>query len=178
MLTMICLGVLLSDQLYTWSDGHTETIRSRTSKTPQRSCATAPPAQIDPARLPHRAIQTMWEAGMQVRRRTRTWPQVLSVSELSGPAATNGLRAPGCLWANGGVSCQLSPKPRDSGDDLRDQPRAAAPPRGAVRSRHGRIDGCRPRLGRYGNGQRDSRQYARRLARRQPGEFILCGGSR
>ncbi len=178
MLTMICLSVLLSDQCYTWSDEHTETIRCRTSKTPQRSCASTAPARVDSARLPHRALQTMWKAGLQVRRRARTWPQVLSVSELSRPATANGLRAAGGLCANDGVSRQLSPKPRDSGNDLRDQPRVAAPPRGAVRSRHGRITGCRPRLSRYGIGQRDSRQYARRLARRQPGEFILCGGSR
>ena len=178
MLTMIGLSVLLSDQLVTWSDEHTETIRRRATKTPQRSCASTPPAEIDPARLPHPAIQTMWEAGLQVRRRARTWPQVLSISELSRPATADGLRAAGGLCADDGVSRELSPKPRDSGNDLRDQPRAAAPPRGAVRRRHGRITGCRPRLGRYGIGQRDSRQYARRLARRQPGEFILCGGRR
>jgi hypothetical protein len=178
MLTRICLMVLIADQLYTWSDGYQKTTRSRASETPQRSCASTAPARIDSPRLPHRAIQTMWQAGMQVRGRARTWPQVLSVRELSRPATADGLRAAGGLWAGDGVSRELSPKPRDSGNDLRDQPRAAAPPRGAVRSRHGRIDGCCPRLGRYGIGQRYSRQYARRLARRQPGEFILCGGSR
>ena len=177
MLTIICLNVLLSDQFDTWSDGYTETIRRRASKTPQHSCASTPPAQIHSARLPHRAIQTMWEAGLQVRRRARTWPQVLSVSELSRPATADGLRAAGGLCADDGVSRELSPKPRDSGNDLRDQPRTATPPRGAVRRRHERINDC-PHLGRYGVGQRDSRQYARRLARRQPGEFILCGGSR
>ena len=102
MLTKISLTVLLSDQFYTWSDEHTERTRCRTAKTPQCSCASTAPAHIDPARLPHRAIQTMWQARMQMRRRPRTWPQILSVGELSGPAAANGLRAAGGVWANGG----------------------------------------------------------------------------
>lgn len=178
MLTTTPLVSLLSDQLYTWSDGHAKRTRCRTAKTPQRSCASTAPAQIGPARLPHRAIQTMRQAGMQVRRRAWTWPQVLSVGELPGPAAANGLRASGCLWANSGVSRQLSPQPRDSGNDLRDQPRTSAPSRGALDRRHERVARCRPRPDRCGVGRRASGQYGRRLARRRPGEFVFCGGSR
>ena len=178
MLTTTSLVGLLSDQLYTWSDEHTERTRCRAAKTPQRSCASTSPAQIGPARLPHRAIQTMRQAGMQVRRRAWTRPQVLSVGELPGPAAANGLRAAGGLRANSGVSHQLSPKPRDSGDDLRDQPRTAAPSRVALERHYERITRCRPRPDRCGIGRRASGQYARRLARRKPGEFVHCGGSR
>jgi len=178
MLTTIYLTGILSDQLYTWSDEYTKRTHYRTAETPQRPRASTSAAQIDPARLPHQAIQTMRKAGMQMRRRAWTWPQVLSIGKLSGPAAANGLRAPGGLWANGGISRQLSPKPRDSGDNLRDQPRIAAPSRGALARRHERITGGCPRPDRCGIGWRASGQYARRLARRQPGEFILCGGSR
>jgi hypothetical protein len=178
MLTSIYLTVLLSDQFYTWSDGYTKRTRCRAAKTSQHSCASPAPAQIDSAGLPHRAIQTMWQAGVQMRRRPRTWPQVLSVDKLSGTAAADGLRTAGGLWANGGVYRQLSPGPRDSGDNLRDQPRIAAPSRGALERHHERVIRCRPRPDRCGIRRRASRQYARRLARQQPGEFAPCGGSR
>ena len=178
MLTEISWTALQSDQLYTWSDEYAKRARCRTAKTPQRSGASTAPAQIDPARLPHRALQAMWQAGLQMRRRAGTWSQVLSFGELSWPATTNGLRATGCLWANSGVSRQLSPKSRDPGDDLRDQPRTAAPSRGALERCHERVRCCRPRPDRCGNRRRASRQYARRLARRRPEEFVLGGGRR
>lgn len=176
MLTWISSIAPLSDQLFAWSDGYSERTRRRTAKTPQRSCAPAAAAEIDPAGLPYRAIQAMWQAGVQMRRWAGTRPQVLSVGKLSGPAAANGLCAAGCLWRNGRVSGQLSPKPRDSGDNLRDQPRIVAPSRGALKRCYERAAGCRPRPYRCGIGRRASRQYAGRLARRQRGEFVFCGG--
>jgi hypothetical protein len=178
MLTRTSLTSLLSDQLYTWSDEYSERTRCRAAKTPQCSCAPAAATEIDPARLAHRTLQTVWQAGMQVRRRSRTWAEVLSVGKLSRPAAANGLRATGCLRANSGVSRQLSPEPGDSGNDLRDQPRTSAPPRGALEGHHERVTRRRPRPDRCGIGRRVSRQYARILARWRSGEFALCGGSR
>ncbi len=178
MFTRMSLIGLVSDQLYTWSDEHTKRTRCRPPKAPQRSCASTAAAQIDLARLAHRALQAVWQARMQMRRRSRTRTQVLSVGKLSRPAAANGLRAAGGLWANSGVSRQLSPEPRDSGDDLRDQPRIAAPSRGALSRPHERVAGRCPRLDRCGIGRRAARQYARQLDRRQPREFVLCGGSR
>jgi len=178
MLTGISFVALLSDQLSTWSDGYSKRTRCRTTKAPQRSCAPTAAAEIDSARLPHRALQTVRQAGLQVRRRSRTWAEVLSVGKLSRPAATNGLRAPGSLWANGGVPRQLSSCPRASGNDLRDQPRTAAPPRGALERHHERVTRRRPRPDRRGIGRRVSRQYARMLARWRSRDFVLCGGSR
>jgi hypothetical protein len=178
MLTWIFLIALLSDQLFAWSDEHSERTCPRTAKAPQRSCAPTAAAEIDPAGIPHRAIQALWQAGMQVRRRSRTRAEVLSVRKLSWPAAANGLRATGCLRANSGVCRQLSPEPGDSGNDLRDQPRTSAPPRGALERHHERVTRCRPRPDRCGIGRRVARQYARILARWRPGEFVLCGGSR
>ena len=178
MLIRIRLIVLLSDQLYTWSDGYTKGTRCRSAKTPQRARASTAPAQVDSEGFPHRAIQTVRQAGMQVRRWPWTWAQVLPVGELSWSKAANGLRAPGGLWANVGVSRQLSPKPRDSGDDLRDQSRTSAPSRGALKGCHERVARCRPRPGRCGVGRCASRQYACGLVGRRRGEFGLCGGSR
>src|SRR5437588_4658522 len=131
-----------SDQLYTWSDENSEKTHSCLTKTPQRSSAPTAPAPVGPARLPHRALQTVWQAGMQMHRRPRPWSQVLSVDKLPGLAAANGLRAAGVLRANGGVPRQLPPSPRDSGGNLRDQPRTTAPSRGTLKGRHERIPGC------------------------------------
>ena len=71
-----------SDQLYTWSDEYPERAHCRLTKTSQRSCAPTAPAASGPARLPHRALQTVWQAGMQMHRRPRPWSQVLSVDKL------------------------------------------------------------------------------------------------
>jgi hypothetical protein len=178
MLTTIFSSSLRSDQLLTWSDEYKKRARCRAAKTPRRSCASTAPAQIDPARLADRAIQAMWKAGVQMRRWARARPQVLSVGKLSGPAAANGLCAAGCLWRNGRVSSQLSSEPRDSGSNLRDQPRIVAPSRGALTRCYERAAGCRPRPCRCGIGGRASRQYAGMLARRQGREFVFCGGGR
>ncbi len=137
-----------------------------------------PPAQSDPPRLPHRALQTMWQAGMQMRRGPRPWPQVLSFGELPGFAAANGLRAAGGLRSNRRVPRQLPPNPRDLREDLRDQPRTAAPPRGALKGRRERSAFCPPRSDRYGIGRYAPRQHARSLDRRRPRGLANCGGSR
>ena len=160
-----------SDQLYTWSDEYPERAYRRFTKTPQRACASTAPAPSRPARLPHRALQTVWQAGLQMRRRPRPWSQVLSVGKLPGLAAANGLRTAGVLRANGGVPRQLPPSPRDSGGHLRDQPRTTAPSRASLKGRHDRIPGCPPRPDRCRIGRRAPRQHARRLARRRPKGF-------
>ena len=168
---------LESDQLYTWSDRNAKSTRGRIAKTPPSSPAPAAPPQSDPARFPHRALQTMWQAGMQMRRRPRSWPQVLSVGELPRVAAANGLRTAGILCPGYRVPGQLPPSPPDLGGDLRDQPRAAAPSRGALKDRHERSALCPARPDRHGIGRRAPRQYARRLARRRPQGLAHCGGS-
>src|SRR4029453_10302543 len=107
------LLVLESDQLYTWSDEDSEPVHCRIAETPQHSPAPTAPASSDPPRFSHRTLQTMRQAGMQMRRRSRPWPQVLPIGQLPGLAAANGLRAAGALRANGGVPGQLPPSPRD-----------------------------------------------------------------
>ena len=89
-----------SDQLYTWSDEYPERAHCRLTKTPQRASAPTAPAPSRPARLPHRALQTVWQVRMQMRRRPRPWSQVLSIGKLPGLAAANGLRTAGVLRAN------------------------------------------------------------------------------
>ncbi len=165
-----------SDQLYTWSDHNAERTHCRIAKTPQRSSASTAPAQSHPTRLPHRALQTMWQAGMQMCRWPRSWPQVLSFGELPGLASANGLRASGGVRSDSRVHRQLPPSPRDLREDLRDQPRTVAPSRGALKGCCERSALCPSRTDRCGIGWRASRQYARSLARWRSKGFAHCGG--
>ena len=169
---------ILSDQLYTWSETHEQRARRHIAKTPQRSSAPTASAQVHPPRFPHRALQTLWQTGMQMLRRPRSRPQVLSFGELSGLASANGLCAAGGSRPNGGVPRQLPQNPRDLREDLRDQPRTIAPPGGALKGPYERSAFRPPRTIRCCVGRRAPRQHARRLARRRPIGLANRGGSR
>src|SRR5207248_3645794 len=78
--------MLASDQLLTWSDANIEADHRRLAKAPPSAPAPAASAQSCPRWFPHRALQTLRQARMQVRSRPRSWPQILSVGELSRPA--------------------------------------------------------------------------------------------
>src|SRR5215470_247081 len=160
--------MLCSDQLLTWSDENTKANHDRLAKTPPSAPAPAASAQSRPAWFPHRALQTLWQAGMQVCRRPRSWPQILSLGELSRPTPANGLCPASVLRAGERVPGQLPPRPPDLGGDLRDQPPTPAPPRGALKGRHERSALSPPRTDRSGVGRRAPRQYARKLARPRP----------
>jgi|SRR5271157_192671 len=160
--------MLVSDQLLTWSDENTEASHGRLAKAPPSAPAPAAPAPSRPPWFPHRALQTLWQARMQVRPRPRSWAQVLSLGELSRPAPANGLRPARVLRAGERVPGQLPPRPPDLGGDLRDQPRAPTPSREALKDRHERSAVRPPCTDRSGSGRRAPRQYARQLARPRP----------
>src|SRR5260370_28581000 len=170
---------LESDQLYTWSDKNAEKRACcYLEKAPPSPRAPATPTQDDSARLADRALQTLWQAGVQVRRRSRPWTQVLPFGELPGIATANGLCAARVSRSDRRVRRQLPPNPRDLRSDLRDQSRTAAPPRGALHRRYDPSALCpscgnRCRLGRCA-----SRQLGRSLPARQPRLFAKHGGSR
>src|SRR5215831_16088374 len=97
-----------SDQLHTWSDEkHPQPAGCRIAETPQRSPAPIASPPSDPPWFSHRALQTMRQAGMQMRRWPGPWPQVLFVGQLSRLAAADGLCAPGVLRSDGRVPGQL-----------------------------------------------------------------------
>jgi len=160
--------MLVSGQFLTWSDENIETDHRRLAKAPPSAPAPIAPTQSCPPWFPHRALQALWQARMQMRSRPRSWPQILSVGKLSRPAPANGLRPARVLRAGEQVPGQLPPRPPDLGGDLRDQPRAPAPPRGALKHRHERSAVNPPRTDRSGTGRRAPRQYARQLARPRP----------
>src|ERR1700739_2407089 len=135
---MSCYSVE-SDQLYKWSETNEETgAGCHLEKTPSSSHSSTAATQGGPARLADRALQTLWQAGVQMRRGARSWPQVLPFREPPGLAAANGLCAAGGARASGGVRGQLPPSARDLRRDFRDQPRTAAPPGGSLSGRHER----------------------------------------
>jgi len=160
--------MLVSDQFLAWSDGKRETDHRRLAKAPPSAPAPIAPAQSGPPRFPYRALQTLWQARLQMRRRPRSWPQVLSVGKLSRPAPANGLRPARVLRAGERVPGQLPPRPPDPGGDLRDQPRAPTPSREALKDRHERSAASSPRADRSRTGRRAPRQHARQLARPRP----------
>lgn len=176
MLNAVLLFVILSDQFYNWSDEYAKRIRRCASEKAQYSGSPAAPAAIDPARFPDRAIQAVRQAGMQMCRGSRTWPQVLPVDKLPGPAAEDGLCAAGGGRPGSGVSGQLSANARASGADLRDQSRVAAPSRDALTRCYERIADSRLSTDRCRASGRAVGQYAGRLAGREAGAGALCGG--
>jgi hypothetical protein len=160
--------MLLSDQLLAWSDENIEADYGRLAKAPPSAPAPTAPTPSCPPGFPHRALQTLWQARLQMRPRPRSWPQVLSVGELSRPAPANGLRSAGVLRAGERVPGQLPPRPPDLRGDLRDQSRAPTPSREALKDRHERSAVRPPCTDRSGSGRRAPRQYARQLARPRP----------
>src|SRR6478672_9803244 len=152
-----------SDQLYTWSDNCARENLFRFAKTPTISPAAAAPTHRDPPWLAHRALQTVWQARLQVCRRPGARSQVLPIGKLSRFSTSHGLCAARVLRSDHRVPCQLPANPRDLRADLRDQSRTIAAARGALRSCDGRRTFCVYRTVGNGNWRRSSGQYARSL---------------
>jgi len=157
------LLVLLSDQFSTWSaNGRYSVVHF--AQTP-RAIAEANAGVRDAlARLTDRALQTLRQTGLPVRRRPRPWSQVLPVRELPRPPSANGLRAASGLRRRRRAPGELSPRSRDHRGDLRDQPRTIAPPRGALRGAGEPVVAVARQLHRSAIGRRTRRQHARGLA--------------
>jgi hypothetical protein len=160
------LLVLISDQFSTWSaNGRYSVVHF--AQTP-RAIAEANAGVRDAlARLAHRALQALRQTGLQVRRWARSWPQVLSVRELSRAPTANGLRASGRLRRRHPTFGELPQGPRDHRRDLRDQPRTITPPRGALRGLGEPDAAFTHPLHRFAIGRRTHRQHARGLAHRR-----------
>ena len=169
---------ILSDQLFTWSATHDDKIHVRLEKAPPGPAAQASLSGSHPPWLSYRTLQALWQAGLQVRQRSRSRSQVLPVRKLSPFAPANGLCAAGVLHPDKEVSCQLSARSQDLRGDLRDQSQTVAPPRGALRTHDERNTFLAHRAHRSGIGRRPPRQYARGLARRPTRSPGNRGGDR
>src|SRR6266478_1191513 len=174
---------LQADQLYTWSDTHashiTQTALVRFAKAAAAAVAPIASARAFASWLAHRALQTLRQAGMQMRPRSRSWPQVLPLRELFRPKAANGLCAPGVSRSDHRISGPSPSSPRNLGGNLRDQSRTAASPRGTLRDRNVQPTSLlllRPNG--HANRWLVARQYARRLAEERPRILVNCGDRR
>lgn len=164
--------VLQADQLYTWSDTHASQTAStlfcrRFASTSPTASTPVTPARLSVAGFPHRALQTLRQAGMQMRPRPRSWPQVLPLSQSLWPTTANGLHPPGLSKPGQRGSRQLPPSPRDLRRGLRHQSRTAMPPRGALSHFHEPCCCLVLRSLRSQTRRPTPGQYALRLARRR-----------
>lgn len=176
------LSRLQADQLNTWSDNHAPHIAQgalvRFAKAPAAAVAPDAPAGSFAAWLAHRTLQTLRQAGMQMRPRSRAWPQVLPLGELFRPKAANGLRASERSLPDRQIS-GLSPSgSRDLRRDLRDQPRTAPPSRGTLRERDAQPPPLTLSSDRYANRWPTPSQHARRLAEERFHLLLHCGDLR
>src|SRR3974390_575756 len=122
-----------SDHSFTWSAIYAEEILRRPAKAPSGSARQAAAPRWHPSRLSHRTLQALWQAWLQMRQRPRSWPQILLVCELHECAAASGLCSTEPSCRDQEIPRPLSTRSRNLGADLRDQPRVAAPPGGALR---------------------------------------------
>jgi hypothetical protein len=172
------LCVVKSDRLYTWSDICASENLFRLAKTPPISAAATAPTHRHPAWLAYRALQALWQARLQVCRRSGARSQVLPVGKLSGLSTTHGLCAAGVLRPSHRIPRQLPTNPRDFRGNLRDQPRTITASRGALRSHDGRRTFRVHRTVGNGNRCRSPGQYARSLARQRTKRFGIRGDNR
>jgi len=169
---------ILSDQSFRWSASYAKEILRRSAKAPSGSPRQAAAPRWHPSRFSHRALQALWQAWLQMRQGSRSWPEILLVRELPECAAASGLRSAGPSCGDQEIPRQLSARSRSLRADLRDQPRAAAPTRGALRAHDEHRFFLAHRAHRSPISKRDRRQHARELV----GLFTPCfdhsGGDR
>src|SRR5215469_12355356 len=153
------LQIKLADQLYTCA----QTYFCCSTPAPTPATAADATARSSAPWFPHRALQALWQAGLQMRARPWAWPKVLSLGQSLRAATANGLHSPGLSPPDHGISGQLSTTPSDFGRDLRYQSRAVIASRGALRNRR---ESCLLSLGslRCRIWQSAPRQYAFYLA--------------
>src|SRR5271169_4596958 len=130
---------LLSDHVYDWSDRSIEQNIIGVAQAPASVAAQTSTIGCGASRLADRALQALRQAGLQVRRGSGSRPEVLPVGELSRRAAADGLRAAGESRGYPRARRQLPRSAHDARGGLRDQSRAFAAPRGALKAGGERI---------------------------------------
>ena len=163
------LQAKLADQLYTCTDNYAlpaaQTGFCCSAPAPTPAAAAGAVARSSASWIPHRALQALRQAGLQMRSRPRSWPQVLSLPQSLSTAAANGLHPPGLLPPDLRISGQLSATPAALGRDLRHQSRAVISARCILRNRHEPYPSRNLASLRCGSRRPASRQHALRLAR-------------
>ena len=125
-------SILASVQSLNCPDRHDGKACSRTSTSTPGASAPASASGFVATRLSHRAIQALRKTWLQLCRGPRARSEVLSIGELSGRTAADGLHSAGTAATGKRVRRQPTPRTRDSRAGLRNQPGAAASTRGAL----------------------------------------------
>lgn len=167
---------VLSDQLSPWSACDARQTDRQPTPPPQDLAAPTPAGRTRVAWLPHRTLQTLRQAGVQVCPRSRPWPQTLSVGEPLRRAPGDGLRAAGPSRASGAVSGQLPTDSRHPRRVVRHQPRTAASTRHLLSASDEPLLPSRP--SRYSHRQSTHRQHAPDMARCRARRGSSGGGKR
>lgn len=170
--------VRLSVQSYTCSETDGEQTLFLSAQTPSAVAPDIAAHGAPLARLAHRALPALRQAGLQVRPRRGSRSQVLPLGELPGPATADRLRAPRRLRASEPVPVELPAASQRPRRDLRDQSRAAAPPRGALRHAGGRIESSTRPRNRYRGCRCGADQHGPELARCPPQPRSLGDGGK
>ncbi len=122
------LRELLSDQSYTWSDTYARYFDHSTQAPAQATVTQVSAVGYCSARLADRALQTLRQAGLQMRDRSGARPEALLVGKPHRRSTSHGLRSTRHSAASGRVSCQLSRDPRQARSAVRNQSGVASPP--------------------------------------------------
>ncbi len=172
------LQTKVADQLYTCTDDYAlpaaQTDFCCSAPAPTSAASAAATARSSTPRFSHRALQTVWQARLQMRSRPRPWPQILSLGQSLRATTANGLHPPRLFSPDHRISGQLSSASSDFGRDLRHQSRTVIPARCILRNRHEpsrKVASLRCRTR-----QPASRQHPLRLARPRNNREGRCGG--
>jgi hypothetical protein len=137
---------LLSDQYDNWSDIFAETIAPIASESTQNPAAQTSAFVCAVARLAHRALQTMWQARMQMCSGKRARPKVLPFHQPARSDTGHGLCSTGSSRHGRTVHRKLSLGPRNPRSNLQHQSRTASSQGASIENRRGHrkpdIFGC------------------------------------
>lgn len=168
-MSLSALQAQLADQLYTCTDDYAPQAAPTkfccSASAPTSAASAAASARSSTPWFSYRALQTLWQARLQMRSRPRSRPKILSLGQSLRATTANGLHSPRLLSPDHRISGQLSSPSSDFGRDLRHQSRAVIPARCILRNRH---ESCPSRhIGslRCRSRHPASRQHALRLAR-------------
>jgi hypothetical protein len=152
---------VLSDQLLYWSDNE-EQISHISSAKAKNSFRQTPSSRCCSPRLPDRALQTLWQARVQMCAWSWSWSQVLPVRQPGRRQTADGLRSPEVPRAGRRVPCEFSQDKAALGRNMYDQPGASTPQGAIVDDGHGIRDRRNDNIFSRHRGDRHSLcQYAR-----------------
>jgi hypothetical protein len=148
---------LISDQLYYWSAIYENTNAIYSTKKTFCSSPATTRASLYPSRIAYRAIQTLWQAWLQVCSNPRTRSQVLLVRQSARLKTANGLRPSRLQRPGRRLPGKLPSCPRDPRRSMQDQSGTAFTKRRTLIN----VRYIMPPVSRHPSAGHTCRQYAR-----------------